>query len=112
MPAHLDYVAMRESELLNGERGNIVKGLNEANIKLLVDILFNQKVINQFEKEAIMETHGRADKARALVDMTYAKGERVSELMITLLKDVDPVLFNGIFLKADSMDGSPVFNMR
>ncbi|CDQ76306.1 unnamed protein product [Oncorhynchus mykiss] len=103
------------AEILDRERGNLVKRLNEANIKRLVDILFSQNVINQFEKETIMETHGRADKARVLVDITYAKGERASELMITQLKDVDLMLYNDIFEKMDSMDcmdGSPVFNLR
>uniref|UniRef100_A0A8C7F7N2 Cytohesin 1b n=1 Tax=Oncorhynchus kisutch TaxID=8019 RepID=A0A8C7F7N2_ONCKI len=98
------------AEILDRERGNLVKRLNEANIKRLVDILFSQNVINQFEKETIMETHGRADKARVLVDITYAKGERASELMITQLKVVDLMLYNDIFLKMDSMDcmdGSP-----
>uniref|UniRef100_A0A4W5M3N3 CARD domain-containing protein n=1 Tax=Hucho hucho TaxID=62062 RepID=A0A4W5M3N3_9TELE len=92
------------AEGLNKERVNMVKRLTEANIKCLVDILFSKNVINQFEKEAIMEAHGRADKARFLVDITYAKGERASELMITLLKEVDPTLYNDIFLRTDSMD--------
>nr|XP_023849503.1 inhibitor of apoptosis protein [Salvelinus alpinus] len=103
------------AEGLYKERGNIVKRLNEANINRLVDILFSQNVINQFEKETIMEKHGRANKARDLVDTIYAKGERASELIITLLKDVDPMLYNDIFSKMNSMDcmdGSPVFNMR
>ncbi|XP_055745750.1 inhibitor of apoptosis protein-like [Salvelinus fontinalis] len=103
------------AEGLYRERGDIVKRLNEANINRLVDILFSQIVINQFEKETIMETHGRANKARVLVDMIYDKGERASELMITLLKDVDPMLYNDIFSKTNSMDcmdGSPVLNIR
>nr|XP_046211286.1 uncharacterized protein LOC124039369 [Oncorhynchus gorbuscha] len=113
--AFSDFQQSMAAKILDRERGNLVKRLNEANIKRLVDILFSQNVINQFEKETIMETHGRADKARVLVDITYAKGERASELMITQLKVVDLMLYNDIFLKTDSMDymdGSPVFNMR
>lgn len=62
-------------------------------IKQLLDDLLDEGVLNDGEKDSILEENkGRADKARCLVDAVKRKGDDASGKMIAHLKSRDPAV--------------------
>lgn len=60
--------------------------------QLLDDILLDG-IINEMEKESIIEENSiRSDKARRLIDSVRKKGERASKKLITHIQKRDPEL--------------------
>ncbi|CAL8285249.1 unnamed protein product, partial [Gadus morhua 'NCC'] len=63
----------------------------EMNQEELCDTLWG--VFSSEEKDSVMEEQrGRADRARGLIDMVIAKGERASQMMIDIFKKRDKLL--------------------
>lgn len=70
-----------------------MKGVSEPVIKLLLDNLVKDGVLNGMESESILEENGsRADKARCLIDIVKKKGDKASSKMIVHLKSGDSSL--------------------
>uniref|UniRef100_A0A8C5FB60 CARD domain-containing protein n=1 Tax=Gadus morhua TaxID=8049 RepID=A0A8C5FB60_GADMO len=79
--------------LLRRIRSEFVKGVSRTVIKGLLDDLYHHEVFSSEEKDSVMEEQsGRADRARGLIDMVIAKGERASQMMIDIFKKRDKLL--------------------
>ncbi|XP_056443916.1 NLR family CARD domain-containing protein 3-like isoform X2 [Gadus chalcogrammus] len=98
---HQPELAMNQEELadtlwgaeLRRIRSEFVKGVSRAVIKGLLDDLYHHEVFSSEEKDSVMEEQrGRADRARGLIDMVIAKGERASQMMIDIFKKRDKLL--------------------
>ncbi|CAL8332870.1 unnamed protein product [Boreogadus saida] len=82
---------------LSGElqriRSEFVGRVSISVIKGLLDDLWQQHVFSAEEKDYMMEDcRIRADRARCLIDMVMAKGERASHIMIDSMRIRDPDL--------------------
>ncbi|XP_055370115.1 uncharacterized protein LOC114868231 [Betta splendens] len=74
-------------------RGRFVDKVSKPLLKQLLDDLLEDGLLNDGEKDSVLEDHtGKADMARALVDMVRKKGDRASRKMIAHLEDRDPTL--------------------
>ena len=63
-------------------------------LKGLLDDLWQHKVLSTEDKDTVMEDHrSRADRARCLIDMVKAKGERASLAMIDCMLERDRELY-------------------
>lgn len=74
-------------------RSEFVKSVNTEMVKQLLDDLLEDGVLNDGEKDSILEENSsRADKARCLIDVVKKKGDTVSNKMIAHLQSRDPAL--------------------
>lgn len=70
-----------------------MKSVNTEMVKQLLDDLLEDGVLNDGEKDSILEENSsRADKARCLIDVVKKKGDTVSNKMIAHLQSRDPAL--------------------
>lgn len=73
--------------------------VSKAVIKLLLDDLVEDGVLNDMESESILEENdSRADKARCLIDIVKKKGDPASSKMIVHLKSRDSSLYEKLGL--------------
>lgn len=73
--------------------------VSKAVIKMLLDDLVEDGVLNDMESESILEENdSRADKARCLIDIVKKKGDRASSKMIVHLKSRDSPLYEKLGL--------------
>ncbi|KAK0150486.1 Caspase-1 [Merluccius polli] len=71
-------------------RPDFVQNVSLAVLKGLLDDLLAQNVLNNEEKECVMEDHKtKMDRARCLIDSVIGKGEGASQKMIESMKDKD-----------------------
>ncbi|KAM4589901.1 caspase a isoform 2-T2 [Fundulus diaphanus] len=76
-------------------RSEFVNRVSTEVIKQLLDCLLDDGVLNDGEKESILEeNHTRADKARQLIDKVKKKGAEASKKMIAHLQDKDKNLYS------------------
>ena len=74
-------------------------------LKQLLDDLLDDKVINDGQKESVLEENPtKTDKARSLIDIIKKKGNRASNLLITHLEERDPTLYAELGLSSDKPD--------
>ncbi|XP_004075421.1 caspase-1 [Oryzias latipes] len=64
----------------------------------LLDMLLQDKVLNDEERESICEEKSRADMARSLIDTVRKKGSTASKMMINHFEQKDPILFSELGL--------------
>ncbi|XP_071783995.1 caspase a [Centroberyx gerrardi] len=70
-------------------------------LKYLLDDLLEDEVLNDGEKESILEENSaRTDRVRSLIDMVKKKGDNASRKMIAHLKIRDPELHSSLGLSA------------
>ena len=63
-------------------------------MKGLLDDLWQRKVLSTDDKDTVTEDHkSRTDRARCLIDMVMAKGERASLAMIDCMLERDRELY-------------------
>ncbi|XP_030611063.1 NLR family CARD domain-containing protein 3-like [Archocentrus centrarchus] len=75
-------------------RTEFVERVNEEILKQLLDALVPDKVLNELEKEWILQDNPtRADKARCFIDTVKKKGDEASRIMMRRLQTIDPTLF-------------------
>ncbi|KAM4742128.1 caspase a-like [Anableps anableps] len=75
-------------------RSCFVEKVSKEVIKQLLDLLLGDGVLNDGEKDAVLEENDtRADKARSLIDIVKRKGGKASSKMIDHLKNVDQTLY-------------------
>uniref|UniRef100_A0AAQ6IJZ0 CARD domain-containing protein n=1 Tax=Anabas testudineus TaxID=64144 RepID=A0AAQ6IJZ0_ANATE len=68
-------------------------------IKQLLDDLLDDGILNDGEKDSILESNNsRADRARCLIDTVKRKGREASKKMIAHLQERDPTLFTELGL--------------
>ncbi|KAI1894164.1 hypothetical protein AGOR_G00113000 [Albula goreensis] len=66
---------------LTAARSMFVNKVSIPVIKGLLDDLYEDRVLNDGEREEVLEVHmTRMDKARSLIDMVRRKGARASEI--------------------------------
>ncbi|KAM9359206.1 caspase-1-A-like isoform 1-T2 [Symphorus nematophorus] len=74
-------------------RSAFVDKTSKELISQLLDDLLDDGVLNEGEKDSILEENrSRADKARSLIDTVKKKGEGASRKMIACLQSRDPTL--------------------
>eukprot|EP00064_Thunnus_orientalis_P004039 superscaffoldBa00000353_g4050 len=74
-------------------RVRFVEGANKELIKQLLDDLLEDGILNDGEKDSILEENlSKADKARCLIDTVKKKGDEASWKLIVHLKGRDPAL--------------------
>ncbi|KAM4567100.1 caspase-1-like isoform 2-T2 [Odontesthes bonariensis] len=80
---------------LSRVRAEFVKKVSKAGLSELLDVLLEDGVFNELEKESILEEHNtKADKARALIDDVKKKGPEASRKMIDRLEKIDNHLYS------------------
>lgn len=80
-------------------RSTFVNAASKELISQLLDDLLEQSIVNDGEKDSILEENlSRADKARSLIDTVRKKGERACQQMILHLKQRDPTLHSELGL--------------
>lgn len=80
-------------------RADFVTSVSKAVIKLLLDDLVEDGVLNDMESESILEENdSRANKARCLIDIVKKKGDTASSKMIVHLKSRDSSLYEKLGL--------------
>lgn len=70
-------------------------------IKQLLDDLLDNGILNDGQKDSILEENGtKADRARNLIDVVKAKGNKASEILIASLESRDSSLFSELGLSS------------
>ena len=81
-------------------RSEFVKNVSKAVIGELLDVLLQDNVLNELEKDSILEENiAKADKARALIDNVKRKGSEASRKMIDRLEKIDKNLYSSLGLQ-------------
>ncbi|KAJ8280328.1 hypothetical protein GJAV_G00053270 [Gymnothorax javanicus] len=94
---------MADKQLFNARKA-IVEGLSKDIIVQLLDGLLGEKVLNDGEKDAVIEGNNTtADKARCVIDKVRKKGPKASEKFFYWLKEVDPALCDQLNLPTYSL---------
>ncbi|XP_076732153.1 protein NLRC3-like [Maylandia zebra] len=71
-------------------------------LKLLLEALVSDGILNKLEEESILEGNPlRADKARSLIDTVRKKGDKACKITIKHLQIKDPSLFSQLRLNSD-----------
>ncbi|XP_066455875.1 caspase-1-B-like isoform X2 [Eleutherodactylus coqui] len=82
-------------------RLQLVERCSEALIKGLIDDLLHQKILNDAEKESIIQGNTlRADKCRLLIDTVIRKGDYSSNILLQEIKEKDPALSEDLGITA------------
>ncbi|KAM3875192.1 caspase a [Diretmus argenteus] len=82
-------------------RTDFVKSVSVPVIKGLLDDLLEDKILNDDEKEYVLEeNNGRADRARCLIDLVKKKGDKSSRKMIDHLEERAPELHSELKLSS------------
>ncbi|XP_038550293.1 caspase-1-A-like isoform X1 [Micropterus salmoides] len=80
-------------------RSKFVDKASKELINQLLDDILEDKILNDGEKDSILEENSsRADKARCFIDTVKKKGNKASRKMITYLQSRDPTLYNELGL--------------
>ncbi|KAK7882648.1 hypothetical protein WMY93_028822 [Mugilogobius chulae] len=78
-------------------RTKFVKNVSVEIIKQLLDYLLDEKILNDGEKNSIMEGNQMtSDKARQLIDTVKKKGNTASNKLISHLQECDPTLYENL----------------
>ncbi|KAJ4935578.1 hypothetical protein JOQ06_017109 [Pogonophryne albipinna] len=86
---------------LNKIRVKFVDSANRELIKELLDGLLEDRVLNDGQKDSILEENpSTKDKARALIDTVRRKGDVASRKMIALLQSRDQTLYDSLCLSS------------
>ncbi|KAI9538711.1 hypothetical protein NQZ68_012364 [Dissostichus eleginoides] len=86
---------------LNRIRVKFVDSANKELIKELLDGLFDDGVLNDGQKDSILEENpSTKDKARALIDTVRRKGDVASRKMIAHLQSRDQTLYDSLGLSS------------
>ncbi|XP_033953132.1 caspase a-like isoform X1 [Pseudochaenichthys georgianus] len=86
---------------LNRIRVKFVDSVNKELIKELLDGLLEVGVLNDGQKDSILEENpSTKDKARALIDTVRRKGDVASRKMIALLQSRDQTLYDSLGLSS------------
>ncbi|KAI4814900.1 hypothetical protein KUCAC02_005076 [Chaenocephalus aceratus] len=86
---------------LNRIRVTFVDSVNKELIKELLDGLLEVGVLNDGQKDSILEENpSTKDKARALIDTVRKKGDDASRKMIALLQSRDQTLYDSLGLSS------------
>lgn len=73
-------------------RTRFVDGVSKELISQLLDDLLDEGVLNDGEKDSILEENqSRADKARCLIDIVKKKGNEACRKMIVHFQERDPL---------------------
>ena len=83
---------------LKSVRADFIDGISEANLHSLLDKLLDRDVINDDEMSSVRDKVGKKDKARLIIDMVRAKGDKTSTDMIDIVRKLDPSLCENIGL--------------
>ncbi|XP_055369703.1 caspase recruitment domain-containing protein 18-like [Betta splendens] len=87
------------AEQLGTIRRKFIESVSKAVISELLDGLLEDGVLNDGEKDSILEENcGRADRARTLIDTVKRKGDAASKKMIVYLQQTDPTLYSELGL--------------
>ncbi|XP_039877497.1 NACHT, LRR and PYD domains-containing protein 3-like, partial [Simochromis diagramma] len=90
-------------EKLSKVRSAFVWRVSTELLKQLLEALVSDGVLNELEKESILEKNPvRADKARCFIDTVKKKGDKACRIMIRHLQTVDLSLFSQLRLYSDS----------
>uniref|UniRef100_A0A3Q2WI92 CARD domain-containing protein n=1 Tax=Haplochromis burtoni TaxID=8153 RepID=A0A3Q2WI92_HAPBU len=85
---------MAVEEKLSKVRSAFVWRVSTELLKQLLEALVSDGVLNELEKESILEKNPvRADKARCFIDTVKKKGDKACRIMIRHLQTVDLSLF-------------------
>ncbi|XP_053176715.1 caspase-1-A-like [Scomber japonicus] len=80
-------------------RTKFAEGVNKAVIKQLLDDILEDGIVNDGEKDSILEENvTKTDKARALIDTVRKKGDEASRTLIARLSKRDPTLYQNLGL--------------
>uniref|UniRef100_A0A3Q2CE51 Caspase-1-like n=1 Tax=Cyprinodon variegatus TaxID=28743 RepID=A0A3Q2CE51_CYPVA len=82
-------------------RKDFVDKVSKEGIKQLLDGLLDDGVLNDGEKDSVLEENvSRADRARSLIDIVKKKGNQASRKMIAQLQSIDPTLHSELGLSS------------
>ncbi|XP_040901977.1 caspase recruitment domain-containing protein 16-like [Toxotes jaculatrix] len=88
-------------KVLASVRTKFVERISNELIKQLLDDLLEDVVLNEGEKDAILEENkSRADKARCLIDTVKKKGDEASRKLIAHLQSRDLMLYSTLGLSS------------
>ncbi|XP_037605257.1 protein NLRC3-like [Sebastes umbrosus] len=87
-----EYIVTPE-EKLRMVRKEFTDRMSDPSLNMLLDELFQRRVINDREMESIRKAKSRADKAQDLIDTVRLKGTEASSVLIAALREVDPCVF-------------------
>lgn len=91
---------------LKSVRRNFVKKMTKEIIRQLLDDLYEAGVLNEGEKDSILEENpATAEKARVLIDTVVKKGDEASRKMIDSLQSIDAELFSSLGLQGELAGG-------
>ena len=83
---------------LQKARGAFVDKVSKSVIKDLLDDLLEDKILNDGEKDSILdENPSKNDKARCLIDIVKKKGDKAANTLIAHIEERDPTLFSQLF---------------
>ena len=78
-----------------------MQGVNNAVIKQLLDDILEAGIVNDGEKDSILEENViKTDKARCLIDTVRKKGDEASRTLIACLYNRDLTLYNNLGLSS------------
>ncbi|KAE8286041.1 Caspase recruitment domain-containing protein 18 Caspase-1 inhibitor Iceberg [Larimichthys crocea] len=87
-----DTLMMFDKEL-DKVRSRLVEKMSRQVIKQLLDDLLKDGVLNDEEKDSILQENSTSsDRARCLIDMVKKKGQEASRKLFTHLQERDPTL--------------------
>ncbi|KAM8769447.1 caspase a-like [Acanthopagrus schlegelii] len=83
-------------------RSDFVGSVSKAVIKSLLDDMLDDEILNDGEKESILEENSaRADQARDLIDTVRKKGDDASRKLIDRIQNRDNALFSKLGLSCE-----------
>nr|XP_040041425.1 caspase a [Gasterosteus aculeatus aculeatus] len=89
------------ADKLKKVRTKFVEKASMSLIKQLLDDLLDNGILNDGQKDSILEENGtKADRARNLIDVVKAKGNKASEILIASLESRDSSLFSELGLSS------------
>lgn len=95
------FLLLVEEELAR-VRSAFVWRVSTEILKQLLEALVSDGVLNELEKESILEGNPvRADKARCFIDTVRKKGDKASRIMVRHLQTIDLSLFSQLRLYSD-----------
>lgn len=84
-------------------RIEFVENASAETIKLIIDCILKDRIINTTEKESILEkSNVRADQARRLLDTVKNKGTKARTMFVSHIEHLDPRLHQALWPSAES----------
>lgn len=96
MSHHVSFILPTEKEL-DRLRTEFVSRVSQENLKQLLEAFVTDGILNDLEKESILEENqSRADRVRCFIDTVKKKGDKACRIMFTHLQKIDSTLYSSL----------------